>query len=378
MYQAQDLAVTTVIRNPIIHSSPPAKRVTIAPNTVELKRLISTFTYRIEAKPEGGFVAHASDSSLPPLEAPTRAELQQKIQDNIGAAMAREFPGLNLQSGNAASGNRELKFDFHIEAKPGGGFTLHSSDPNAAPIEGASHEDIAHPLAEKLAGMVGNYLLPNELTEALARQGGSGDVKVFVNRKAGFAANSGSQNLTLDNAARFPAIRHDSARRQPGRYFEPGRQLANHTREEQELAHHPFLSNLPGDRGADVLLQSPLKRQMCGPPVRHNINPLSGLRICCLYCTYNIDSTKCSTVEHYAVSTGVSRKFQRDELCILLPELVSGIGDAALDPGYVSGLELNAGRAFALEVAAQIQIAHGDQQMRSRVMMLGTTPPGLS
>jgi hypothetical protein len=153
---------------------------------VELKRIISTFTYRIEAKPEGGFVAQASDPNLPPLEAPTRPELQQKIQANIGAALAAEFPGLDLPSGDRASGNRELKFDFHIEAKPGGGFTLHSSDPNTAPIEGASHEEIAHPLAERLAGIVGSYLLPKELAEALAKQGGSGDMQVSVNRKVSF------------------------------------------------------------------------------------------------------------------------------------------------------------------------------------------------
>jgi hypothetical protein len=179
---------------------------------VELKRLISTFTYRIEAKPDGGFVAHASDPGLPPLEAPTRAELQQKIQANIGAAMAREFPGLNLQSGN-----RELKFDFHIEAKPGGGFALHSSDPTAAPIDGASHEDLAHPLAEKLAGMVGNYLLPKELIEALVRQGSSGDIKVVVNRKTGFKANSGSQNLTPDNSQNF----------QPSGTLQPGANMGD-------------------------------------------------------------------------------------------------------------------------------------------------------
>jgi hypothetical protein len=189
---------------------------------VELKRLISTFTYRIEAKPDGGFVAHASDPSRPPLEAPTRAELQQKIQATIGAAMAREFPGLNLQSGNSASGNagsenRELKFDFHIEAKPGGGFALHSSDPTAAPIDGASHEDLAHPLAEKLAGMVGNYLLPKELIEALVRQGSSGDIKVVVNRKTGFKANSGSQNLTPDNAQNF----------QPSGTLQPGANMGD-------------------------------------------------------------------------------------------------------------------------------------------------------
>jgi hypothetical protein len=153
---------------------------------VELKRIISTFTYRIEAKPEGGFVAHASDPNLPPLEAPTRQELQQKIQANIGAALAAEFPGLKLPSGDHASANKELKFDFHIEAKPGGGFTLHSNDPNAAPIEGATHEEIAHPFAEKLAGIVGNYLLPKVLSDALAKQAGSGDVQVSVNRKVSF------------------------------------------------------------------------------------------------------------------------------------------------------------------------------------------------
>src|SRR5205807_427003 len=82
------------------------------------KRIITKFTYRIEPKPEGGFIAHASDPSLQPLEAPTRLELQQKIQANISAALAAEFPGLKLPTEN-----QELKFNFHIEAKPGGSFT---------------------------------------------------------------------------------------------------------------------------------------------------------------------------------------------------------------------------------------------------------------
>jgi len=59
---------------------------------VELKRIISAFTYRIEAKPEGGFVAHANDPNLPPLEAPTRQELQQKIQATSAPHWPRNFP----------------------------------------------------------------------------------------------------------------------------------------------------------------------------------------------------------------------------------------------------------------------------------------------
>jgi hypothetical protein len=43
---------------------------------MELKRLISHFTYRIEPKPGGGFIAHPADPSVAPLEAPTREELQ--------------------------------------------------------------------------------------------------------------------------------------------------------------------------------------------------------------------------------------------------------------------------------------------------------------
>jgi len=177
--------------------SASAKRATIAPNAMEIKRIISTFTYRIEPNPQGGFIAHASDPSLPPLEAPTREELQQKIQANIGAALAKEFPELKLPSGN-----QQVKFDFHIEANPGGGFSLHSHDPNATTIEGASHEEIEYPFAEKLAGVVGKYLVP-ELSQALANQGGSGDIQVFVDRKVSFTANPGPQKLTLDNAQNF-------------------------------------------------------------------------------------------------------------------------------------------------------------------------------
>jgi hypothetical protein len=175
---------------------------------VDFKRIVSTFTYRIEANPQGGFIAHASDPSLPPLEAPTRMELQQKIQANISDALAKEFPGLNLPAGNLLSGNQPsgkqaVKFDFHIEAKPGGGFAIHSHDPNAATIEGASHEEIEHPFAEKLAGVVGKYVLP-ELAQALEKQGGSGDLRVFVDRKVSFTAKSGFQKPSFGSAQNFP------------------------------------------------------------------------------------------------------------------------------------------------------------------------------
>ena len=148
---------------------------------MEIKRLITHFTYRIEPKPEGGFIAHATDPSAPPLEAPTREELQQKIQANIAAAVAAEFPGLKLPLEN-----KEVKFAFHIEHKPGGGFVLQSTDGKELPIAGSTHAEIENHFAERVLGALGKHLMP-EMSQALAGQLGSADVKVVVNRKIAFS-----------------------------------------------------------------------------------------------------------------------------------------------------------------------------------------------
>jgi len=176
---------------------------------MEFKRLIGKFTYRIEPKPEGGFIAHATDPRVPPLEAATREELQRKIQANIAAGLASEFPGLKLPLEN-----QELKFDFHIERKPGGGFAIQSADPNAQPIEGATHEEIESQFAEKLIALVGKEFMP-ELFHALGAQRGSGDIRVIVNRKTGFAVNSGSHKAGLGIARDLPpagSSRSDNAK----------------------------------------------------------------------------------------------------------------------------------------------------------------------
>jgi len=166
---------------------------------MELKRLITHFTYRIEPKPEGGFIAHATDPTLPPLEAATREELQRKIQANIAGALAAEFPSLKLPLEN-----QELKFAFHIESKPGGGFAVHSVDPRAPSIEGATQAEIESHFAEKLIPFLGKHLMP-ELSQALAAQGNSGDIKVVVNQKMGFTLKAGSHGLSLSTARGVPA-----------------------------------------------------------------------------------------------------------------------------------------------------------------------------
>jgi hypothetical protein len=66
---------------------------------MELRQLIKSFTYRIESKPEGGFIARPTDPSMAPLEAATREELQQMIQARASETLAREFPGLKVPPG---------------------------------------------------------------------------------------------------------------------------------------------------------------------------------------------------------------------------------------------------------------------------------------
>lgn len=161
---------------------------------MDLKRLITHFTYRIEAKPGGGFIAHASDPNLPPLEAPTRWELDEKIRQNISDALVAEFPQLK-----SAMEQNQVKLAFHIEQKPDGGFVLHSDDPNATPTDAAPHE-IESKFAEKLIGFAGKHLVPEEMSQALAANLASGNVKVFVTKTGGHTTTLFATGATSSNS----------------------------------------------------------------------------------------------------------------------------------------------------------------------------------
>ena len=147
---------------------------------MEIKRLAEKYVYRIEAKPEGGFIARATDPNVPPLEAATRDELRQKIQSTVLAGLGMDFPGLKLPAGSG-----EMKFSFHVEKQPDGSFDIHSSDPAAAPLNAASHDQVESHFAEKLIEFAGKHMLQNA-PEALRAQMASGDIKVFIKKSSGF------------------------------------------------------------------------------------------------------------------------------------------------------------------------------------------------
>src|SRR5215471_15552602 len=122
---------------------------------MDLKRLFTQVVYKIEAKPEGGFIARATDPSVLPLEAPTREELQEKIQQKMLDVISDEFPGLKVPSGA-----KHTEMSFHIEHNPGGGYSIHSSDPNRPVIETANHKELESQFLEKVLGFAGNNLSP--------------------------------------------------------------------------------------------------------------------------------------------------------------------------------------------------------------------------
>lgn len=159
---------------------------------MDIKRLITHFTYRIEAKPGGGFIAHASDPTLPVLEAPTRFELNEKIRQNINTAMAAEFPELK-----SAMEQNQTQLSFHIERKEDGGFLLHSDD--AGPTDAAPHE-IESKFAEKLIAFAGKHFVPAEMSQALATNLASGNIKVFVTKTGGHSTGLFAGGAALDNS----------------------------------------------------------------------------------------------------------------------------------------------------------------------------------
>jgi hypothetical protein len=166
---------------------------------MDVKRLIAQFTYRIEPKPEGGFVAHASDPTAPPLEAATREELQRKIQATINAALVAQFPRLKQPLEN-----NNVKFSFHVEQHPGGGFSIQSTDGNQLPIIGGTHAEIENHFVERLGGLIGKLLMP-EFAQALANPP-SGDVQVLVNRTEAVSTRTpgalgAGQSFTSDSIA---------------------------------------------------------------------------------------------------------------------------------------------------------------------------------
>jgi hypothetical protein len=157
---------------------------------MDLKNLVSQFAYRIEQKPDGGFIARVSDPSISPLEAPTREDLLKKIQEKVLADLSAEFPGLKLPLDGS-----QHQFAFHVERTPAGGFSIHSADPSADVVHAATEQDLQTHVLGKILNAAGKHFLP-QLSQAIAAQGNAANLKVIVN-KTSFKMNADSGNIAL-------------------------------------------------------------------------------------------------------------------------------------------------------------------------------------
>ena len=162
---------------------------------MEFKHIIHKFLYRIETKPGGGFIAYSKDPSLPPIEGATRTEVEQKIQESIGADLGAQFPALKpLFQG------QQVKLSYHIEPKPGGGYMVRHGDshPDGSHAGEAAHEPIEGSTREHVESLIESKLLsaimkrfPAEVQQQLTDRINSGGLDVTVNRKVGVTAKLG-------------------------------------------------------------------------------------------------------------------------------------------------------------------------------------------
>jgi hypothetical protein len=142
---------------------------------MEIKRTISRIAYRIEPKPEGGFIARCGDPNVPPLEAASRFELEQQIKAKITAEMESVFPGLKIPFDKT-----ETKF-ITIATKPDGTSITQSGDTSLQSSEGGAKNAVKQWLTDKAVTLVEKNL-PPELIEQLKHQQGDGKLKIAVTK----------------------------------------------------------------------------------------------------------------------------------------------------------------------------------------------------
>ena len=113
-----------------------------------------TYRWKIESKPEGGFIARA-DNPADTIEAATREEIEAKIREKLAAMLGSDFSELDLSGldltkpGTHVETHVEKKFSFSLgETSPG--------TPPDAPAP-AQRQDVSSGSIEP----VGGSLLPS-------------------------------------------------------------------------------------------------------------------------------------------------------------------------------------------------------------------------
>ena len=188
---------------------------------MEFKTVLSKFIYRIEAKPGGGFIATCKDPAAPAIEGATREEVQQKIQENIAANLATQFPALK-----SALEKKGVTLHYHVEAKPGGGFIVHHEDAAHDSADHSTHGGIESFIESKIFSAFMDRL-PPELLQQMGDKLDHGGLDIKVNRTVtpsasadsgvphfspflGVVGTTSADLQTPDAANQSPILRYDS------------------------------------------------------------------------------------------------------------------------------------------------------------------------
>src|SRR5262249_32550225 len=116
-------------------------------------RKTTGFSYHIEQKPGGGFIARPDDPEMETLEGATEQEVEQKIGAKVTAAISEQMPfGLGKLLDLALT---KSAFAYHIEEKPEGGFIARPKDSSHEPLEGATRQEVEDKIRGTLQTMLG-------------------------------------------------------------------------------------------------------------------------------------------------------------------------------------------------------------------------------
>lgn len=82
---------------------------------METKRTTTRFSYRIEEKPGGGFIARSTDPGVEALEGETREEVLRNVEAKISAIIGEQLPsfklgGLNLTAKTKVNVTHQTSF----------------------------------------------------------------------------------------------------------------------------------------------------------------------------------------------------------------------------------------------------------------------------
>jgi hypothetical protein len=123
---------------------------------MEIKKTTS-FSYHIEQKAGGGFIARPDDPQMETIEGATEQEVEQKIGAKMTEFIGQQMPfGLGKKLIDMAFTKSD--FAYHIEEKPGGGFIARPKDANHEPLEGATRQEVEEKIRGALQTLLGAQL----------------------------------------------------------------------------------------------------------------------------------------------------------------------------------------------------------------------------